>query len=279
MRFGIKTAPMNTTYAEIRDVWKAADDIELFESAWSFDHFYPIFSDSAGPCLEGWTTLAALAEATTRIRVGLMVTGMPYRHPAVLANMAAAVDIVSEGRLELGLGAGWTEEEANAYGIDLGETVGARMDAFDEGVEAVVSMLSNETTSLDGDYVTLRGARNEPKGPQRPHPPIVIGGGGEKRTLRTAARWAQHWNLPFGDVAEWTHKRSVLDGHCADLGRDPREITGSVQIRVAAGEDLSAVAADAAELAAAGVDMIIYYLELPHTPAVLEPLAEALSAI
>src|SRR5206468_11036648 len=111
MRFGIKTAPQNTTYADMLAVWRAADEIELFESAWTFDHFYPIFSDSTGPCLEGWVTLTALAQATRRLRVGCMVTGMVYRHPAILANMAATLDIVSDGRLELGLGAAWNQEE------------------------------------------------------------------------------------------------------------------------------------------------------------------------
>ena len=101
-------------------VWQAADDIDVFESGWTFDHFYPIFTDSTGPCLEGWTTLTALAQATKRLRLGMLVTGIHYRHPAVLANMAAALDIISNGRLELGIGAGWNEEESGAYGIELG---------------------------------------------------------------------------------------------------------------------------------------------------------------
>ncbi len=112
MRFAFKTAPQNTTWPDILAVWKEADDIAIFESGWTFDHFYPIFSDSAGPCLEGWTTLAAIAQATRRLRLGALVTGIHYRHPAVLANMAATLDIVSGGRLELGIGAGWNEEES-----------------------------------------------------------------------------------------------------------------------------------------------------------------------
>ena len=104
MRFAFKTSPQNTTWADMLAVWQAADDIDVYESGWTFDHFYPIFSDSSGPCLEGWTTLTALAQATERLRIGTLVTGIHYRHPAVLANMAAALDIISNGRLELGIG-------------------------------------------------------------------------------------------------------------------------------------------------------------------------------
>ena len=144
------------------DVWRAADDIELFESGWTFDHFYPIFSDSNGPCLEGWTVTTALAQATTRLRVGVLVTGIHYRHVAVLANMAAALDIVSGGRLELGVGAGWNVEESEAYGIELG-TLTERFDRFDEALEVLVSLLTNEHTTFDGSYYQLTNARNEPK--------------------------------------------------------------------------------------------------------------------
>ena len=114
MRFAFKTSPQDTTWTDMLAVWKVADDIELFESGWTFDHFYPIFSDSTGPCMEGWITLTALAQATTRLRMGTLVTGIHYRHPAILANMATTLDIVSGGRLELGIGAGWNEEESGA---------------------------------------------------------------------------------------------------------------------------------------------------------------------
>ena len=178
MRFAFKTSPQQTTWAEMLAVWKAADDIEVYESGWNFDHFYPIFDDPKGPCLEGWTTLSALAQATTRLRLGTMVTGIHYRHPAVLANMAAAVDIISGGRLELGVGSGWNEEESGAYGIELG-TVTERFDRLDEACQVLIGLLSQETTDFDGRFYQLTAARNEPKGPQRPHPPICIGGGGE----------------------------------------------------------------------------------------------------
>jgi alkanesulfonate monooxygenase SsuD/methylene tetrahydromethanopterin reductase-like flavin-dependent oxidoreductase (luciferase family) len=116
MRFAFKTSPQNTTWADMLAVWKVADDIELFESGWNFDHFYPIFSDSSGPCMEGWTTLTALAQATTRLRMGTLVTGIHYRHPAILANMATTLDIVSGGRLELGIGAGGTRRSRGPTG-------------------------------------------------------------------------------------------------------------------------------------------------------------------
>src|SRR3979409_1474810 len=179
MRFAFKTSPQNTTWAEMLAVWQAADDIEVYESGWTFDHFYPIFSDSAGPCLEGWTTLTALAQAPKRPRLGTLVTGIHYRPPAVLANMAAALDIISNGRLELGIGAGWNEEESGAYGIELG-TIKERFDRFEEACQVLIGLLSQETPDFSGMYSRLPGARCEPKGPQRPHPPICIGGSGER---------------------------------------------------------------------------------------------------
>src|SRR5437899_2819737 len=186
MRFAIKTAPQHTTYKDMLAVWQAADEIELFDSAWTFDHFYPIFSDWKGPCMEAWVTTTGLAQATKRIRVGVMVTGNVYRHPAVLANMAASLDIVSNGRLEFGFGAGWNQQECDAYGIDL-PPLRERFDRFDEAVEVIDSLLTNEETTFNGRYYQLTDARCEPKPVQKPRPPLVIGGAGEKRTLRAVA--------------------------------------------------------------------------------------------
>ncbi|WP_299556512.1 LLM class F420-dependent oxidoreductase [uncultured Mycolicibacterium sp.] len=275
MRFAFKTSPQETTWPDMLAVWQAADGIDVFESGWTFDHFYPIFSDSAGPCLEGWTTLTALAQATTRLRVGVLVTGIHYRHPAVLANMAAALDIISGGRLELGVGAGWNEEESNAYGIELG-SVKERLDRFEEACQVLIGLLSQETTTFHGRYYRLTEARNEPKGPQRPHPPICIGGNGEKRTLRITARYAQHWNYLGGPPEEFARKRDVLAAHCAELGRDPNEITLSAHVRLGTDLDYARVVDEAAALGAEGLDLAIVYLPPPHTPAVLEPLAEAI---
>lgn len=275
MRFAFKTSPQDTTWADMLAVWRAADEIEIYESGWTFDHFYPIFSDSTGPCLEGWTTLTALAQATERLRLGTMVTGVHYRHPAVLANMAATLDIISGGRLELGIGAGWNEEESGAYGIELG-TITERLDRFDEACAVLVGLLSRETTDFDGKFYRLTAARNEPKGPQRPHPPICIGGSGEKRTLRTAARYAQHWNFVLGTPAEFARKRDVLAAHCADIGRDPKEILLSAQNRLDPTAGFGRIIDWAAELGAEGLDLAIIYLPPPHDPRVLEPLAEAI---
>jgi F420-dependent oxidoreductase-like protein len=276
MRFAFKTAPQNTTFDDMLEVWRAADDIDVFESGWTFDHFYPIFSDSTGPCLEGWITLTALAQATTRLRLGTLVTGIQYRHPAVLANMAATLDIVSGGRLELGIGAGWNEEESGAYGIALG-TPKERSDRFEEACEVVVGLLSEETTTFKGRFFELKEARCNPKPIQRPHPPICVGGNGERRTLRTAARFAQHWNFVGGTVDEFIHKRDVLHDHCSELGRDPGEILLSSHVRFEG--DPGATAAAAAELGAVGVELAIVQLRPPHTAAVLEPLAEALAEL
>ena len=155
MRFAFKTANQYSTWAEILAVWKEADAIDLFESGWVFDHFYPIQSpqrpepDLTGPCLEGWSLLAALAQATTRLRLGALVTGVHYRHPAVLANMVATTDIISGGRLDVGIGAGWNEQESGAYGIELG-SMRERLDRFDEACHVLTSMLSNEVTTFDG---------------------------------------------------------------------------------------------------------------------------------
>jgi F420-dependent oxidoreductase-like protein len=260
------------------DVWKAADDIDLYESGWNFDHFYPIFSDSTGPCLEGWSTLSALAQATRRIRIGVLVTGMPYRHPAVLANMAATVDIISGGRLELGLGAGWNHEEADAYGISLGATLTERFDRFDEGVEMIISLLSNEVTDFAGRHFTLTGARCEPKPIQRPHPPICIGGTGKRRTIPAAARFAQHWNHPGGSVEDWKVSRDLLWSECERIGRDPSEITTSIHL-MADVADPGRTAEQAAAFAEAGLDLGIVYIAPPHTPEALEIMAVALSPL
>lgn len=275
MRYGFKTAPQQTTWQAMLDVWRAGDDIDLFESAWTFDHFYPVWpADPADACLEGWVTLAALAEATSRLRLGVLVSGVVYRHPAVLANMAATADIVSGGRLELGLGAAWNQLECDAYGIELG-SVRERFDRFEEACAVITGLLGDETTTFDGTYYKLADARCEPKPLQSPLP-ICIGGGGETRTLPLVARYAHHWNFLSDDVDMWAHKRDVLVGCCRDIGRDPAEIRTSIQAKFDR-DDPAAFADNAAALAEAGLDELVVYLPPGHTPADLEAAAAALS--
>ncbi len=274
--FAVKTPPQHASWPDLLDVWRTADDLDVFAEAWNFDHFYPLTPPADGPCLEGWTTIAALAQATNRIRVGSMVTGMHYRHPAVTANMAVALDVISEGRFNLGLGAGWFEPESYAYGIPLG-SMKERMDRFDEGVEVIVSLLTRETTTFEGAFYQLTDARCEPKSIQQPAPPIVIGGKGEKRTLRTVARFADYWDAMFQPTpADWLRLNDVLLQHCAVVQRDPDEIRRSVHLRWAIDDDPAELADEAMRFAEVGVDVIIFSMRGPYLAALLPPLAKEL---
>ncbi|MEV6028123.1 LLM class F420-dependent oxidoreductase [Streptomyces sp. NPDC052036] len=276
MRFAFKTSPQGTTWNALLDVWRAADEIEVFESGWTSDHFQAMHGTSPTiPRLEGWITLAALAQATRRLRMGTLVTGIHYRHPAVLANMAATLDVISGGRLELGIGTGWNQEESHAYGIELG-TPRQRSDRFEEACEVLTALLGpDRTATFKGAYYELTDARCNPKPIQRPHPPLCLGGSGEKRTLRTAARFAQHWNFDTGTPEQFRRARDVLRRHCGSVGRDPAEIRLSAQVRYTG--DPAKTAADAAAFAAEGAELAVVYLPLPYSPHVLEPLADELA--
>ena len=225
MRFSFVTSPQRTTWEWMREVWQRADALEAFESGWTFDHLYPLFGDSTEDCMEGWVTLTALLHETTRLRGGVLVSGMVYRHPGVLANMASTLDITSGGRLELGVGAGWNEEECDAFGIELG-SMRERFDRFEEGLEVLQSLLTNERTTFRGDHYVLTDAMNNPKPVQRPLP-ICIGGRGKRRTLPLAARYATHWNFSGQDMAEFADCRTVL--HASVRSDRPRHGRDHVQ--------------------------------------------------
>ena len=277
MRFALKTRPEHQTWEELRDIWVAADEVPLFESMWNWDHFYPLTGDLHGPNFEGWTMLSAMAALTSRIRVGCQVTAMPYRHPAVLANMAATVDHISSGRLILGIGAAWNEMECNAYGFPL-PPLKERFDRFDEGIEVLTQLLSSRVSNYSGQYFTLTDAYCEPKPLQRPYPPITIGGTGPKRTLRAAARWASEWNGSVREPARFAELKEVLRGHCADLGRDFSEITCSCLIRWDGGphDDLLATLAQWRD---AGADLAVIGLPTHAKPESLSALAGALATL
>ncbi len=260
----------------MRDFWLEGDRIDLYSAGWTFDHFYPIFSDPTGPCFEGWTMLSYLAALTRRIRLGVLVTGNTHRHPAVLANMAATLDVASGGRLEIGLGAGWSEEEHHAYGIPLPRWP-ERFDRLEESCEVIDRLLTQERTTFRGRHYRLTDAMCQPKPIQRPRPPLVIGGKGEKRTLRIAARWADQWNFPNGEPAELRHKIEVLHSHCAALGRDPADI--EISVKAEADIEPGAFAQLTAAYREVGAQHIIAHFPAPHDPAVLGVFAEHLAPV
>jgi F420-dependent oxidoreductase-like protein len=225
---GIKLSPQDCTIEDLRAVWRIADEAG-FDHLWGFDHFNPIFADVAGNVFEGMSLLAAMAEATSRVRIGLMVAGNTYRHPGVLAKMATTIDHLSGGRLEFGLGASGAEIEHTMLGIPF-YTAGERIGRLGEALTVCRKLWTEEPASFNGRYYTLTNAVANPKPLQRPHPPIWVGGAGEKLTLRVVAEHADIWNV-IGSVEEVVRKAAVLDQHCADRGRDPAEIKRSVQPR------------------------------------------------
>jgi F420-dependent oxidoreductase-like protein len=272
LSFGIKTAPQDLTYEEIRTVWRDADAIESIEHAWLFDHFAPINGHLDGPCLEGWTALAALAAETKRLRIGLMVTGNTYRHPAVLAKMAATVDVISNGRLDLGIGAGWNVYEHDSMGIPL-YAPGERIRRLGEACEIITSLFTRRLTTYDGRYYQLKDARCEPKPVQKPFPPFVIGGSGEQLTLRVVAQHASVWNFGGSDPAQFKHKQDVLRQHCEAVGRDFSEIALSIQIQVFP-DDLQKTIDTVQSLVDAGATHIILNLRPPIPSGIVARVAE-----
>jgi F420-dependent oxidoreductase-like protein len=274
MRFAFSTSPQRTTWPWLREVWQRAERLDAFESGWTFDHLYPLFGDSTGDCLEGWITLTALLQETERLRGGVLVTGMVYRHPGVLANMATTLDITSGGRLELGVGAGWNEEECDAFGIELG-SLRERFDRFEEGLAVLASLLVEERTTFAGRYYRLTEAMNNPKPVQSPLP-ICIGGNGPKRTLPLAARYAHHWNFGGEDPAAFVAAKQILWSHAEAIGRDPAEITCSALVRY---EEPSAFEGAVTAMGAAGADLVIVAVPKASPPEVVEEIAAAATGL
>ncbi|MET7331406.1 LLM class flavin-dependent oxidoreductase [Nonomuraea sp. NPDC005650] len=231
------TAPSQVDYQDILRVWREADTIPEIEHAWLFDHLLPIFGDPNGTTHEGWTLLAALAAQTRRLRLGVMVTSNRFRPPALLAKIAATVDIVSGGRLDFGIGAGsrpsWpsARREYDAHGLPFHDAAHA-VESLAEAC-TVIRRLWTEAEPFDfhGTHVQLTGAFCNPKPVQRPHPPILVGGRSGP-TLRVAAEHADLWNIPGGDIDDVVRRSRLLDGYCAELGRDPASIIRSIHLPV-----------------------------------------------
>ncbi len=275
--FGIKTAPQMTTYDDILGMWQAADAIPVLEHAWLFDHFAPISGNPIdGPCLEGWTLLAALAARTQRLRVGIMVTGNTYRHPAVLANMGATIDILSNGRLDFGIGAGWNEMEHDMYGIPL-YAPGERIRRMGEACEVIRLLWTQPKANFTGKYYQLHDALCEPKPIQKPYPPFTIGGSGEQLTLKMVARYADIWNFVGGDIDVFHHKIAILHEHCHAIGRDPAAIRISVQPAMDY-ENLDASRANVKRYIDAGANHIILNFRAPYPDHIVQRVVDEVVA-
>lgn len=227
---GLHLWAQGTTWPELRDAALRAEAASYrYVSTW--DHLYAIFGDPHQAELEGWTALAALAEATSRVELGLLVTANPFRNPGIVAKMAVTVDAISDGRAFLGIGSAWNELEHRAHGLEFGATPGVRLRWLEESVLAIRALLAGESyTSPPGSRYGFSEAAHAP-GPVRGRLPLLIGGGGERRTLRIVAEHADIWNV-MGPPTEVRHKAAVLDDHCRRIGRPLGEIRRTVTIRV-----------------------------------------------
>ncbi len=276
--FSFKVWPRNISWPELRDIWIAADAEGDYQGGWLFDHFYPPRPGQRAAIFEAWTLLASLASVTGRLRLGVMVSSNTFRHPALLAKMAITVDQVSGGRLEVGLGAGWHEEEHKAFGIDL-PAPPERWDRLAEACAILDGLMTREVFSFAGRYHRLEQAEAGLKPIQQPRPPLVIGGVGPNRTLPLVARWADHWN--------YYEKPLTLEGFrvahdrllhlCADIGRDPDQIEVSVQMLFPGSPE--AVPAAAAPFLEAGADHILMSFPTPVDPGSVAACGRALASL
>ena len=221
MRFGLDVAQQRISWDELVRRVQLAEELG-FDGVWGFDHFQPMYGEGPGETFEGMTTLAALAGLTSRIRLGLLVTGVTYRHPSVLAAQAITVDHASHGRLELSLGAAWFEKEHTELGIPF-PALGERFDLLEDALEIVTRLFTGETVSYEGRVVSLQDASLRPEPVQQPGPPIWIGGNGPQRTLPLVARFADVWHA-WGTPKSLAEANQRVDDLAAEAGRDPSDI-------------------------------------------------------
>ncbi|MEU4196002.1 LLM class flavin-dependent oxidoreductase [Kribbella sp. NPDC026611] len=279
LTFGLKTSPMHVPYADIQRVWLEADKVPQIRDAWLWDHFLPLAGPKDGDVLEGWTLLTALAAQTTRLRLGLLVTSNRIRPPAVLGKIASTLDVISGGRLVMGLGVGGTHQpgglsgvpgpnpaiaEYAAYGLTL-VSPGEGVDRLRETIQILRSMWTEDVFDFRGRYYTLEQNRNEPKPVQPGGPPLLIGGWGD-RMMRLIAQYADIWNIggpPHNDLDFLADRIRRLDAECARIGRDPATVSRSLQQIVSYDDPAStrAIVRRAAEL---GFDHIVLSLPRPY---------------
>ncbi len=252
MRHSFKIWAQEVEWSVLREAWVEADRSGFWDAVWLNDHLYPPKSVASKPIMEAWTLLAGLAAITNRIRFGTMVSANTFRHPAILAKQAVTLDHMSGGRLEIGVGTGWHEQEHAAFGIPL-PSVGTRFDMLEETFAVMHGLFTEESFTFDGNHHHLVDAVFEPKPVQKPRPPFVVGGTGPLRTIPLAARWADQWNFPdyTNDLDLFQSCLVRLDEACEEAGRDRNQVEVSVQFRysgdtartidrVAAYEDLGA---------------------------------------
>ncbi len=262
LRFGLKLSQMDGTYGEMRAAWLEADRLG-FDTAWAHDHLLnPDAAEAPEP--EGWTLLTALLVQSRRIRGGLMVSANTFRHPAVLAKIATTVDLVSGGRLEVGLGAGWHEEEHRQYGLGL-PPLAERMCRLDEACRVLTALWTAPRATVEGRYYQVREAVHEPKPVQRPHPPLVLGTSGERVGLRIVARHGDEWNMATGTPEDFRRRAARLDAYCREIDRDPATVARSIQFLPAAmSADTGAMVSRAREFVAAGATHLVWSCPRPY---------------
>ena len=251
MRFGLDLAQQRMSWDELVRRAQLAEELG-FDGIWGFDHFKPMYGEGPGETFEGMTTLAALAGLTSRVRLGLLVTGVTYRHPSVLTAQAVTVDHASHGRLELAVGAAWFDQEHQELGIPFPPT-SERFDLLEDTLEIAVRLFSGEVVSYQGKRFSLQDARMRPLPVQQPHPPLWIGGTGQRRTLPLAARFADAWHA-FGSPNSLREANELLNRLAEDAGRDPSSIlrAGSLSL-----DDLEVTKKHAAKWRDAGYGYLV----------------------
>ena len=252
MEFGLDIAQQRVPFSEVVARAQLADEVG-FDGVWGFDHFQPMYGEGPGECFEGNTTLAAWSGITERVRLGLLVTGMTYRHPAVFAAEAVTIDHASNGRLELSYGAAWFDEEHRRLGIPF-PALKPRVDAFEEAVQIVRGLLTTDGFTFEGEHFQVHDATLRPRPVQQPHPPIWIGASGEQRMMPIAARYADVWHC-FGPVEVLRAKSERLSDMATAAGRDPGELARAASISLE--DDFDDVARTIDGFAAAGFGYLV----------------------